>query len=163
MNPPPPNIDLNSAEGAGPGSASNMNATLIQAFNDFNPTAMQTLQQVALDGVSVPDVHGLNATSQHAGLPHNSSLGMQPPQTFPELVAAQMKQFVEQREPAQGNHERMGKWSGAITWWGTDTTRNERRELRARVTATASKGDPCVIFLTDFPVVEDLYSCTRPD
>jgi len=163
MNPPPPNIDPNSVEGADPGSAPNTNATLIQAFMDFNPTAMQTLQQVALDGVSVSDVHGLSATSQHAGLPHNSSLGMHPPQMFPNLVATQMKQFVEQRGPAQGNHERVGKWSGTITWWGTDTTRNERRELRAQVTATASKGDPCAIFLMDFPLVEDLYSRTRPD
>ena len=50
-----------------PGSASNMNTTL-------SPTAMQTLQQVALDGVSVSDVHGLGATSQHAGNPNNNRL-----------------------------------------------------------------------------------------
>jgi hypothetical protein len=162
MNPSPPNINPNSGEGAGPGSASNMNATLIQAFN---PTAMQTLQQVVLDGVSVSDVHGLGATSQYAGHPHNNSLGMQPPQMFPGLVAAQMKQFVEQRGPTQGNHERMSQcqWSGTIAWWGTDTTLNERREVRAQVTATASKGDPCAIFLMDFPLVEDLYPRTRPD
>src|SRR5882757_10349452 len=148
MDPSPPNINPNSAEGAGPRSASNMNATLNQPFN---PTAMQTLQQVALDGVSVPDVHGLGATSQHAGLPPDNSLGMQPPQMFPGLVATQMKQFVEQRGPAQGNHERMGQWSGMITWWGTDTTLNETRDLRARITSTASKGDPCAIFLMRFP------------
>ncbi|KAF8501473.1 hypothetical protein F5888DRAFT_1233662 [Russula emetica] len=114
------------------------------AYRQFNPTAMQTLQQVVLDGVSVSDVHGLGATSQYAGHPHNNSLGMQPPQMFPGLVAAQMKQFVEQRGPAQGNHERMNQcqWSGTIAWWGTDTTLNERREVRAQVTATASKGDP---------------------
>lgn len=151
-------------EGAVPGSASNMNATL-SGIQAFNPPAMQTLQQVVLDGVSVSDVPRLGATSQHAGLPHNSSLGMQPPQMFPGLVAAQMKQFVEQRGPAQGNHERMNQcqWSGTITWWGTDTARNETRELRAQVTATASKGDPCAIFLMGFPLVEDLYSRTRPD
>jgi hypothetical protein len=142
MNPPPPNISPNSGEGAGPSSASNMNATLIQAFN---PTAIQTLQQVVLGGVSVSDVHEPGATtSQDAGLPHNNNLEMQPPQMFPGLVAAQMKQFVEQRGPAQGNHERVSQcqWSGTIAWWGTDTTRNETRELRAQVTATASKGDP---------------------
>jgi hypothetical protein len=161
MNPSPSNINSNSGEGAVPFSASNMNATLIPAFNP--PTAMQTLQQVALDGVSVSDVHGLGATSQHVGHTHNNSLGMQPPQMFPGLVAAQMRQFVEQHGPAQGNHERMDQWSGTITWWGTDTTRNERREVRAQVTATASKGDPCVIFLMVFPLVEDLYPCTRPD
>jgi hypothetical protein len=151
MNPSPPNTTANSGEGAGPGSASNMNATL-------NPPAMQTLQQVVLDGVSVSDVDGLSATSQHAGRAHNTSLGMQPPQMFSSLVATQMKQFVERRGPAQVNHERMDQWSGTITWWGTDTTRNETRELRAQITATASKGDPCAIFLMDFPSVEDLYS-----
>jgi hypothetical protein len=161
MNPSPPNINPNSGEGAVPFSASNMNATLIQAFN---PTiAMQTLQQVALDGVSVSDVHGLGATSQHVGH-HNSSLGTQPPQMFPGLVAAQMKQFVEQHGPAQGNRdESTSRWSGTITWWGTDTTRNERREVRAQVTATASKGDPCVIFPMDFSLIENLYPYTRPD
>lgn len=145
MNPSPPNIYPNSGEGAVPGSASNMNATLIR--QPFNPTTMQTLQQVVLDGVSVSNVHGLGATSQHAGHSHNDGVETQPPQMFPGLVAAQMKQFVEQRGPALGNHERMNKWSGTITWWGTDTTRNERREVRAQVTATASGGDPCANFL----------------
>lgn len=108
------------------------------------------------------DVPGLGATSQHAGLPPDNSLGTQPPQIFPGLVAAQMEQFVEQRGPARGNHERLGQWSGAITWWGTDTTRNETRELRARVTATASKGDPYAIFLNDFPLVKDLQYIRAP-
>ena len=133
-----------------------MNTTL-------SPTAMQTLQQVALDGVSVSDVHGLGATSQHAGNPSDNSLGMQPAQMFPGLVAAQMTQLVEQRGLAQGNRESMGQWSGKIVWWGTDTTRNERRELRAQVTATASKGDPYAIFLVDFPLLTNLYSRTLPD
>lgn len=155
MNPPPPNIYPYSEEGAGPGPASNMNATLTQAFNNFNPTAMQTPQQVVLDGVSVSDVHGLSAsaTSQHAGHVHDNGLGMQHPQTFPGLVATQMIQhFVEQRGLERGNHERMDQWSGTIAWWGTDTTRNERREVRAQVTATASKGDPCAIFSYRFSV-----------
>jgi hypothetical protein len=164
MNPSPPYINPtgSSGQGAGPGSASNMNPTLIQASN---PTAMQTLQQVALDGISVSDVHGFGATSQHGVHLHNNSLEMQPPQIFPGLVAAQMKQFVEQHGPAQGNHEKMSQcqWSGSIVWWGRDTTRNERRELRAQVTATASKGDPCAIFLLDFPLIKDLYPCTDPD
>jgi hypothetical protein len=158
MNPSPPNISPNSGEGAAPFSASNMNATPIQAFN---PPAMQTLQQVALNGVSVSGVHGLGATSQHAGNSHNNSLGMQPPQLFPGLVAAQMKQFVEQRGPALDNDESMNQWSGTIAWRGTDTTLNERREVRAQVTATASKGDPYAIFLMNFPFVEDLYPCTH--
>ena len=158
MNPSPPNIKLNSGEGAVPFSTSNMNATLIPSFNPSTP--MQTLQQVVLGGVSGSDVHGLGATSQHVGHPHNNDLGMQPPQMFPGLVAAQMKQFVEQHGPAQSNHERTSQWSGTITWWGTDTTLNERREVRAQVTATASNGDPCVIFLMDFPLIEALYPCT---
>ena len=148
MNPSPPNIYSYLEEGAGPGPASNTNATLAQAFNNFNPTA---LQQVVSNGVSVSDVHGLgaSATPQHAEHVHDSVLGigMQPPQTFPGLVATQMIQhFVEQRGLEKGNHERMDQWSGTIAWWGTDTTRNERREVRAQVTATASKGDPCAIF-----------------
>lgn len=40
--------------------------------------------------------------------------------------------------------ERMNKeWSGALTWLGTDTTSNERNEVCAQVTATATKGKPC--------------------
>ena len=40
--------------------------------------------------------------------------------------------------------ERMDQqWSGALTWQGTDTTSNERKELCAQVTATATKGNPC--------------------
>ena len=49
----------------------------------------------------------------------------------------------------------MDQWSGTTTWWGTDTTRNKTRELRAQITATAVKGDPYAIFLMDFPLVED--------
>lgn len=148
MNPSPPNINPNSGEGAVAFSASNMNTTLIQAFN---PTAMQTpwqtLQQVVSDGVSVSDAHGLGATSQHAWSSQNNSLGMQPPQMFPGLLAAQTRQSVEQRGPALGNHESMDQWSGTIAWRGTDTTRNERTEVRAHVTAIASKGDPYATFL----------------
>lgn len=150
MNPSPPIINPSSRESAGPSPASNMNATLTTTgIQTFNPAAMQTLQQVVLDGVSGSDTHGLGATSQHAGHPHNDGLGMQPLQMFPGLVASQMRQFVEQRGPAQGNHERTGRchWSGTMTWWGTDTTLNERREVRAQITATASKGDPCASFL----------------
>jgi hypothetical protein len=121
-----------------------MNATLIQAFN---PPATQTLQQVALDGVFASDAHGLATTSQHAANTHGNNLGMQPPQIFPGLVAAQMGQFVEQGEPALRNLERMGRWSGTIAWRGTDPVRNERTEVRAQVTATASKGDPYASFL----------------
>ena len=99
------------------------------------------------------------------GHAHTNSFGTQPPQLPPAVVAVQMKQFAEQRGPTQGNQghiiggnssgtnpgdvgERMSKqWSGTLTWQGTDTARNERKEVRAQVTATAPKGDPCAFFL----------------
>lgn len=43
------------------------------------------------------------------------------------------------------------------------TARNKTREFRLQVTATASKGDSCAIFLMDFQLVEDLYLHTCPD
>jgi hypothetical protein len=184
MNPSTPNINPNSGAGAGPSPAANTNAALLQAFN---PTATQTPPQVGLGGVSAHDAHGLVATPQH-GHPHNNSLGKQPPQMPPGVVAAQMKQFAEQRGLAQGNQglivgengsgtnmgagpntaggvgERISQqWSGTLTWQGTDTTRNERKEVRAQVTATASKGDPCAFFSMEFLFIEDLYARTRPD
>jgi hypothetical protein len=49
---------------------------------------MQTLHQVrvVLDGVSVSDVHRFGATFQHACHSQNNSLGMQPPQMFPDAA-----------------------------------------------------------------------------
>jgi len=45
---------------------------------------------------------------------------------------------------AGGVDERMDQqWSGPLTWQGTGATLNERKEVCAEVTATASKGDPC--------------------
>lgn len=172
MNAPSPNINLNSGVSAGPGPSANTNtntnAALLQAFN---PTASQTPPQVGIGGVSTPDAHMRGATPQH-GHTHTNSFGTQPPQMPPAAVAAQMRQFAEQRGPTQGNQgliiggnssgtnsgvgpqtaggvsERMNKqWSGTLTWQGTDTARNERKEVRAQVTATATKGDPCVFFL----------------
>jgi len=110
----------------------------------------------------------LGSTAQH-GHPHNNSLVKQPPQMPPGIVAAQMKQFVEQRGLAQGNQGLIAvengpgagagagpkMWSGTLTWQGTDTTRNERKEVRAQVTATATKGDPCAFFPMDFLSAED--------
>ena len=34
------------------------------------------------------------------------------------------------------------RWTGTLKWQGTDTTRNERKEVHAQVTVTASKGNP---------------------
>lgn len=113
MNPSFSNTTADSEEGAGPGSAPSMRATLIQAFN---LPVIQTPQQVVLDGVSVSHAHVLGATPQHAEHVYNNSLGIQPLQMFFGLVPAQMKQFVEQRGPAQANHERMGQWLGLTTW-----------------------------------------------
>jgi hypothetical protein len=177
MNTSPQNINPNSGVNAGPGppANTNTNASLLQAFN---PTAAQTPPQVGL-GVSTPDTHMRGATPQH-GHAHTNSFGAQPPQLPPAAVAAQMKQFAEQRGPTQGNQglivggnssgtnagtgpqttggvsERMSKqWSGTLTWQGTDTARNERKEVRAQVTATATKGDPCAFFPMNFLSAED--------
>lgn len=163
MNASSPNINPNSGVSAGPGPSANtnMNVALLQAFN---PTAAQTPPQIGLGGVSTPDTHMRGTTPQH-GHGHTNSMGTQPPQLPPAVVAAQMKQFAEQRGPTQGNQgliiggngsatnagdvaERMGKqWSGTLTWQGTDTARNERKEVRAQVTATATKGDPCAFLI----------------
>jgi hypothetical protein len=165
MNASSPNINPNSGVSAGPGPSANTNtnAALLQAFN---PTAAQTPPQVGLGGVSTPDAHMRGATPQH-GHAHTNSFGTQPPQLPPAVVAAQMKQLAEQRGPTPGNQglviggnslgmnpgdvgERMIKqWSGTLTWQGTDTARNERKEVRAQVTATATKGDPCAFFFMD--------------
>ncbi len=177
MNPSPSNINPNSGVSAGPGPAANGNTALLQAFN---PTATQTPPQVGLTGVSAPDAHVPGAMPQH-GHAHTNSFGTQPPQMPPSAVAAQMRQFAEQHVPAQGNQglaiggnssgtnagagppttgglgERVNRqWSGTLTWQGMDTTRNERKEVRTQVTATATKGDPCALFPTEFLFIEDL-------
>ena len=153
MNQTPPNIHPNSSASAA--ANTNANAALLQAFNT-NPT--QTPPQVSSGGVSAHDPHVLGATPHH-GHSHNNSLGKLP-QQMPPGVAAQMKQFNEQRGVAQGNQGLViggdgsgtnaggiggQQWSGTLTWQGTDTTRNERKEVHAQVTAitsNASKSDP---------------------
>ena len=163
MNASSPNINPNSGVSAGPGPPANMN-TNVALLQAFNPTAAQTPPQVGLGGVSTPDAHMRGATPQH-GPAHTNNFGTQPPQLPPAAVAGQMKQFAEQRGPTQGNQgliiggnssgtnagdigERINKqWSGTLTWQGTDTARNERKEVRAQVTATATKGDPCAFLL----------------
>ena len=149
MNQSPPNIHPNSSASA----AANANAALLQAFN-----ATQTPPPLGLGGVSAHDPHVLGGMPQH-GHSHNNSLGKLP-QQMPPGAAAQMKQFIEQRGVAQGNQGLIvggdgsgtnaggigsQQWSGVLTWQGTDTTRNERKEVHAQVTATtsnASKSDP---------------------
>jgi hypothetical protein len=53
-------------------------------------------------------------------------------------------------------------WSGTLTWQGMGTTLNERKEMCAQVTATASKSDPCVFFM-EYLFIDNLYSRTHPD
>jgi hypothetical protein len=181
MNASSPNINPNSGVSAGPGPPANTNANAA-LLHALNASVAQTPPQV---GVSTPDAHMRGATPQH-GHAHTNSFGTQPPQLPPAAVAAQMKQFAEQRGPAQGNqglifggnssgtnvgagpqtaggaNERMSKqWSGTLTWQGTDTARNERKEVRAQVTATATKGDPCAFFSCGFFVGWRLM-ITRP-
>ncbi|KAH9959667.1 hypothetical protein BC827DRAFT_1384663 [Russula dissimulans] len=175
MNSSPPHI-TNSRASAGPTSAANANANaaLLQAFN---PAPTQIPPQPGLSGVSVstPDAHPLGATPtpQH-GHSHSNSMG-QPllPQMTP-AVAAQMRKLVEQRGLAQGNQGLVGgngvgtnpgagpttaasfgegidrQWSGTLQWQGTDTTRNEKKEVRAQVTAAAPRGNP---FASTWPKV----------
>jgi len=167
-----PNSNPISVPSAGPGLAVNPNAALLPAFN---PTPQQIQPQVGL-GVPVPDAHVLSGTpGPQLGHPRNNNVGQQQQQQQPPQltlgVAAQMQKMVEQHRLAQGNQgltaggagagtnagtgpttaggigERMNlQWTGILKWQGTDTTRNERKEVHAQVTATASKGNPCARF-----------------
>lgn len=158
-----PNSNPMSVPNAGPGLAVNPNAALLPAFN---PTPPQIQPQVGL-GAPAPDAHVLGGTSgPQLGHPRNNNVGQQqqPPQVTLG-VAAQMKKLVEQHRLSQGNQgltaggagagtnagpttaggigERMNlQWTGILKWQGTDTMRNERKEVHAQVTATASKGNP---------------------
>ena len=66
-------------------------------------------------------------------------------------------------ETASVVDERMDQqWSGTLTWQGPGTNLNERKEMCAQVTATATKDDPCAFFM-EFISIDDLYSRTYPD
>ena len=54
------------------------------------------------------------------------------------------------------------QWSGTLTWQGTNATLGERREVRAQVTACATKGDPYA-FCYGISIIDDMYSRTYPD
>ena len=116
-----PNIHPNSGAITGPGTTTNVNAVPLLAID---PTLTQIQPQVDL---SAPDAHVLGATSQH-GLPHNNNLGMQLPQMFPVIVAAQMTQHVEQRGLAQASAQGPGqpgvhrRWG----WFGNERGRESR-------------------------------------
>ena len=166
MNPSPSHVSTNS--GVGSGSVANANAALLQAFN---PAATQVQTQTGLG----PDDHSLGTMQQQHGLPHNNTLGQQQP--MPAGFAAQMKKLVEQRGLAQngqtlisaGNsaginggagtpvtpamaaagfgETRDVRWVGTFVWQGTDPARNEKKEVRAQVVATAPSGNPCAVSL----------------
>ena len=116
-----PNMHPNSGASAGPGTTMTANAVPLLAID---PTLTQIQPQVDL---SAPDAHVLGATSQH-GLPHNNNLGMQLPQMFPVIVAAQMTQHVEQRGLAQASAQGPGqpgvhrRWG----WFGNERGRESR-------------------------------------
>ncbi|KAI9510732.1 hypothetical protein F5148DRAFT_1332188 [Russula earlei] len=146
-----------------PGIPMTPNTTYSSPMNGSNPAATEIPPQVGLGSVSVPDAHALSAAPQH-GHSHSNSIGQQPPQITPAVAAAQMKKLAEQRGLAQNNqglavggnsagtNATAGpstggsfgdhQWSGTLMWQGTDTTRNEKKEVRAQVTATTSKGNP---------------------
>ena len=118
-----PNIHPNSGASAGPGTTTNANAVPLLAID---PTLTQIQPQVT-GNLSAPDAHVLGATSQH-GLPHNNNLGVQLPQMFPVIVAAQMTQHVEQRGLAQASAQGPGqpgvhrRWG----WFGNERGRESR-------------------------------------
>ena len=173
-----PNSGPISVPSAGPGLAVNPNPALLPAFN---PTPPQMPPQVGLSAAPAPAAHVLGGTpGPQLGHSRNNNIGQQqqPPQMTPSL-AAQMKKLVEQHSLAQGNQghivggngagtnagagpttaggvdERDLRWTGMLKWQGTDTTRNERKEVHAQVTATVTKGNPCVRFPMVLLSVED--------
>jgi hypothetical protein len=109
------------------------------------------------------------------GHPRNNNVGQQQPPQMPPGVAVQMKKLVEQGL-AQGNQGLIVggngggtnagagppagpiadlRWTGILKWQGTDTTRNERKEVHAQVTVTASKGNPYARFPMVLLLTED--------
>ena len=160
-----PNLNPISVPSAGPGLAVNPSPALLPAFS---PTPSQIQPQVGLGGAPAPDAHVLGGTPMpQLGHPRNNNVGQQqqPPQ-MPPGVAVQMKKLVEQGL-AQGNQGLIVggngggtnagagppagpiadlRWTGMLKWQGTDTTRNERKEVHAQVTVTASKGNPYARF-----------------
>ena len=173
-----PNLNPISVPSAGPGLAVNPNAALLPAFN---PTPPQIQPQVGSGGAPAPDAHVLGGTpGPQLGHSRNNNVGQQQPPQMPPGVAAQMKKMIEQRGLAQGNQglivgrngagtnagagatttggigERADHlWTGMLKWQGTDTTRNERKEVHAQVTAIASKGNPYARFPMVLLSIED--------
>jgi len=173
-----PNPNPVSVPSAGPSLAVNPNPALL---SPFNPTPPQIQPQVGLSAAPAPAAHVLGGTpGPQLGHPRNNNVGQQqqPPQMTPSL-AAQMKKLVEQHGFAQGNQgltvggngagtnagagpttaggidERDLRWTGVLKWQGTDTTRNEKKEVHAQVTATVTKGNPCVRFPMVLLSIED--------
>lgn len=162
------NPNVNAQPSVGPGSTANPNAALLQPFN---PAATQIPPQVGLGGVSVPDTHALGAMPQH-GHSHNNSLGQMPPGFAAQMKKlVEQRGFTQNSQAlnASGNNAATGagagmasgpgpattggfgetrdnQWLGTLVWQGTDTTRNEKKEVHAQVLATASSGNPYVHF-----------------
>ena len=158
MNPSPSHASTNSSVSLGSASAANANAALLQAFN---PAASQIPAQSALAGLTGPDAHSLATMPQH-GLPHNNNNNPGQQQQMSASLAMQMRKLVEQRAqntqtlmPAGNSVGTNGgtgvpvapdvQWIGTFVWQGTDTARNEKKEVRAQIVATASSGNPCVV------------------
>jgi hypothetical protein len=95
----------------------------------------------------------LGAAFPTTGLPEIPKLRLAHPDPAVQIVGGNSSGINprETLKTAGGVDGRMSQqWSGTLTWQGTDTTLGERREVRAqvtaKVTATASKGDPCAFF-----------------
>jgi hypothetical protein len=95
----------------------------------------------------------LGAAFPTTGIPEIPKLRLSHPDPAVQIVGGNSSGINPRAtlRTAGGIDERMSQqWSGTLTWQGTDTTLGERMEVRAqvtaKVTATASEGDPCAFF-----------------
>ena len=177
MNPSPSHVSTNSGVSVGSGSAANANAALLQAFNPAASQIPTQSGLAGLSGPDAHSLatmpqHGLPPNNNNN---NNNNLGQQP--MTPALMA-QMRKLVEQRGLAQngqtlipGNNAgtnggtgapvaptmpsgggfsetRDVQWVGTFVWQGTDTARNEKKEVRVQIVAIAPSGNPYAVFLS---------------
>jgi hypothetical protein len=175
INPPPSNINPTWPANVGPGSAAN--PALLQTFNPTTTQipAQVGLGGVSapdahpLGAMPQPGHSQSNSLGQHSQMPAGVAAQMK------KLV--EQRGFVQNTQafgtggngagtnvgaagsgssPSSGPGPAMtggfveprdNQWLGTLMWQGTDTTRNEKKEVRAQVMATAPSGNACVHFL----------------